>query len=460
MTRRLVLLALALLLAATPAGAHVTERALVLLLPTDIYIPAGVAVVALTVVMLAYMPPRWLAGFERIRRTPVPGLRGGETWTSLAATLFLLVLVVVGLTGPRDPLANPLPLTIWTVWFVGFTFLLPVFGDLWRWVNPWAGLHRLLTEGRPPPLPLPRFLGHLPAILGFLAFAWFMLADIAPADPARLAWAVLAYWVAMMAGTMAFGTAWLDRGEWITVYFRLLAKLAPVATEEGRLTLAVPGGRLAAAPALPLTGGVFVLAVLAAGSFDGLNETFWWLAQIDVNPLEFPGRSAVVRETTTGLFGSVALLIVVFTACVVLGLGLIGELGRFREAFGRLALSLVPIAFGYHLAHYLTVLLVNGQYAIAAVNDPLSTGADLLGLGEVHVTTSFFNVPERVERIWLTQAGGIVIGHVVGVIVAHAIALEMFGTARRAAISQLPVAAFMVLYTLFGLWLLASPTGA
>jgi hypothetical protein len=37
------------------------------------------------------------------------------------------------------------------------------------------------------------------------------------------------------------------------------------------------------------------------------------------------------------------------------------------------------------------------------------------------------------------------------------IALNAFGDHQMAVISQLPVAAFMLLYTVFGLWLLASP---
>jgi len=65
-----------------------------------------------------------------------------------------------------------------------------------------------------------------------------------------------------------------------------------------------------------------------------------------------------------------------------------------------------------------------------------------------------------VETIWLMQAASVVIGHILSVMLAHAIALDLFGSARRAIISQAPLAAFMVLYTLLGLWLLAAPRGA
>ena len=121
---------------------------------------------------------------------------------------------------------------------------------------------------------------------------------------------------------------------------------------------------------------------------------------------------------------------------------------------------MLPIALGYHFAHYLTSFLVDGQYAYAALSDPLTTGADLLGLGKFHVTTGFFYEMGTVRLILVTQATMIVIGHVIAVLTAHSIALDLFRQPRSAALSQLPMAVFMVLYTLFSLWLLASPRGA
>ena len=83
----------------------------------------------------------------------------------------------------------------------------------------------------------------------------------------------------------------------------------------------------------------------------------------------------------------------------------------------------------------------------------------MLGLGHFYVTTGFFNTPGTVHAIWLGQAGAVVAGHVVAILLAHTLALRAFGTGQRAALSQAPLAAFMVLYTFFGLWLLASPRG-
>ena len=67
---------------------------------------------------------------------------------------------------------------------------------------------------------------------------------------------------------------------------------------------------------------------------------------------------------------------------------------------------------------------------------------------------------DTVRAIFLTQAGAVVAGHMLAIILSHAIAVREFGSARRAVLSQAPLAVFMVLYTFFGLWLLAAPRGA
>jgi hypothetical protein len=101
---------------------------------------------------------------------------------------------------------------------------------------------------------------------------------------------------------------------------------------------------------------------------------------------------------------------------------------------------------------------VNAQYALAAFGDPLALGWNLLGLADQHPTTSFLADYHSVAILWTVQSGLIVLGHILAVLVAHGIALERFGTGRNAFLSQLPLAALMIAYTAFGLWLLSAPT--
>src|SRR5687768_3161573 len=129
-----------------PAIAHGTERGFVLLLPTGYYLIGGAAAVAITFLLLCWVPVGVVERLVRARLplgsvpeiSPVP--------TGLAAFLLLGLLLIAGLYGSRDPLENPLPLTIWTVWWVGVTLLHPLLGNLWALINPWVGPYRLLDR--------------------------------------------------------------------------------------------------------------------------------------------------------------------------------------------------------------------------------------------------------------------------------------------------------------------------
>jgi hypothetical protein len=50
----------------------------------------------------------------------------------------------------------------------------------------------------------------------------------------------------------------------------------------------------------------------------------------------------------------------------------------------------------------------------------------------------------------------IVIGHIIGIAVAHAISLQLHASSAQAIKSQVFLAIFMVAYTLLGLWLLST----
>ena len=83
--------------------------------------------------------------------------------------------------------------------------------------------------------------------------------------------------------------------------------------------------------------------------------------------------------------------------------------GRARRPRGgaRFALTLVPIAIGYHVAHYLVFLLVQGQYIIPLLSDPFGRGWDLSAPPAIAST-----LPRRRALRLVHGVGAIVAGHV------------------------------------------------
>ena len=133
-------------------------------------------------------------------------------------------------------------------------------------------------------------------------------------------------------------------------------------------------------------------------------------------------------------------------------------MGRYGDrpaaAYPRLmAGSLVPIVIGYAVAHYATLLIVEGQRTAINFSDPLGRGWNVFGSAEMGVNSAIFNHPTAIAVI---QLSAIVIGHVLGIIVAHEKAISLLppATALR---GQWPMLVVMIAYTSAGLVLLFSP---
>jgi hypothetical protein len=434
------LLALLVLLAsATAAGAHSAERGFVLLLPTSNVIAGGALAVAVSFAVLRLVPERWFKGLFacdiRLGRLPPP-----PVWiTSLASFIILLLLIWAGFTGSRDPLENLLVLGVWTLWWVVLVLVHPVIGNLWAWLNPFAWLR---SEGRF------RFPAYWPALMIFAAFTWFHLVSARPEDPEVLALAVGLYLLVGFSGVAAFGTApWLAAGDPFSVFLRQLGAAAPFGRDESdALVLRMPGAGLARLRSLPIAGVLFILLTLSSVSFDGFANTFLWLAWGGINPLDFPGRTAVMGHNTLGLFGAFVVLAGLYWTAIGFGWMLGGGAMPLGVLLGRFVFSLIPISIAFHFAHYLSDVLVNGQYLLLA-----------LGLQQDHPTTSFLNTATGALVIYAAQTAAIVIGHVIGVAVGHLIAIEMLPECRAAMRLELPLAVLMVAYTALGLWTLSAP---
>ena len=205
--------------------------------------------------------------------------------------------------------------------------------------------------------------------------------------------------------------------------------------------------------------------MLAVGSFDGLKETFWWLALIGINPLEFPGRTSVIWSSSLGLIAGILTLLSVFLSALWFSAYFVNMYNKkntqisVKTLFCYFAPALIPIVLGYHISHFLISLLVDGQYLLVSIGDPFANGSNFFGLHDISITTGFLKNTYSVKIIWTTQVFMVVFGHVLSVLVLHRIALNLFKDQKLLIISQLPISLLMIMYTWFGLWLLATPRG-
>jgi hypothetical protein len=203
----------------------------------------------------------------------------------------------------------------------------------------------------------------------------------------------------------------------------------------------------------------FALTMLATVTFDGFLETPLWsdaAERLSVSSLFTPPGYDVLASlaliTFAGLFAALFLL----TARLMAGFANTFDPQQTTttgEMAGLFVLTLVPIAIGYHLAHYLSFLLIAGQFAIPLISDPLGWGWDLFG-----TTLYFIDIGVvGAKFVWYFSVVAIVTGHVVAVWLAHLIAARRFASRAQAIRSQYPLLALMLAYTATSLWILAQP---
>ena len=418
-------------LAPAEAAAHAFGTRYDLPLPLAFWLAAAGLAVALSFLVFALALRRG-AGYPQLFLLRIPPTVVGALRAVSVCVFF--VLIAAGLFGSQDPFRNLAPAFVWIAWWIGFTYLSALLGDFWALLNPWKVFYpRGIFE-------LPPAIGVWPAAALFLAFAWIEIVWEGNAVPANIAWLALGYSALTWTGMFVFGRdAWLRSGEVFTVYFGFLARLAPIELRtNNELYLRPPATGLLDPRPLAPSEAFFVIVMLATVTFDGLRETPLWAVS----------DAHWTATTTAGLLAMPwVFTLVILGVCALMGNASPGELVRLFVP------TLLPIALAYHVAHYLSYLLVAGQVVIALVSDPFGRGWDLFGTAHYRIAVGIVGA----RFAWYTSVVVIVLGHVLAMYVAHRLALERFSEPQTARRSQYPLAALMVAYTMLSLWILAQP---
>jgi len=437
----------AILILPRPAGAHGLGGRSDLPVPLEYFLVGALVVLLLSFGALAILWPE-------VRLQDGPHYRG-RGWrpprlvVALAAGLGVAALLLVlgaGLVGDADARSNAAPVTVWVLAWLLVPFLGAIVGNLWSALNPWATLGRgmrWLGELGPGPW------GVLPAAAGFIAFTWLELVYPESADPRTLGLAALVYTGYLLLWSWRQGT---DRAmvsaDFLTVYQRLLSAIAPIGRDpEGRMRRR---GWLRALPVLPSWRGLplFVIAMIGTVSYDGLSATPWWERVAEGLGVS---RDKVWFETLA-LLAVVAVLWLFYLGACAWAARIAGDpaTGPMTVAVS-FAHTLVPIALAYAFAHYFTLVIFEGQLAIAAISDPFGLGWNLFGTVDYRPNFTWIGP----TAVWWIQLLVIVTGHVAGVVLAHDRSLAVF-PADRAVRSQYAMLALMVALTTLGLTILAA----
>lgn len=330
---------------------------------------------------------------------------------TLAATV---VLAGVAVLGP-DERTNPVPYVVYVLFWVGLPLLSAVLGPVWRYANPLRLLHRLLCllpglPSRQGIRPLPPGLGYWPAAASLTAFTWLELAAPNGSSPRVLAVFFAAYAVVQLGAAVVYGEEWFERGDGFEVYSTLMGALSPFSGRNpfvGLASVHIHPGLLAV-----------IAVLLGSTAFDAFSGSTAWVRLTESLPV----------LTTVGLLATICLVAWAYLLATK-PMGIAAEV----------APTLLPIVLGYLVAHYYSMLVLEGQRAFLL----------LAGRSDVEPSTAWIG-PATVAAVQVTA---VLAGHVLGVIAAHDRALSLLPETRKLS-GQAPLLLLMVAFTTGGLTLL------
>jgi hypothetical protein len=394
-------------------------------------------------------------------------IRGLHPIGGIISVLLLTFLCVCGFVGSQEIPENIMPTSFWILVWVAVPILVALLGDWSQPVNPFAFLAKLADRpalratllGGEDPIRWPAWLGWWPAVVLFaFAVCCELIFNLTSTIPHVTALALALYAAFSALAGMFFGRAWLERGEMWTVLLDTWGRI-------GYFRFGAPGrkGFLGGfdRPFSPtLSRVVFVLLMLVNVNYDGLLSTPQWTNDVERNLPASWGTPGPHLESFR---------VIAFIASVVVLMGLFGvfargsaRLGRhgtgLRGALAELLPSVVPIALGYLIAHYLQYLLVNTQLMAPLIGNPIGRGSwpihlpypfnDHYEVNHTFLPSSFY---------WYVAVAVIVAVHVAAVVVAHRHLATRGADEASARRSEYPWLVAMVGYTMLSLWLLAQP---
>ena len=394
-------------------------------------------------------------------------LRGLHSVLGAISTAVLAFLIFCGFYGSQEIPENIVPTSFWILIWVLIPILVALIGDWSQPVNPFAFLAKLADRpglratllGGEQPIAWPRWLGWWPAVVLFaFAVCCELIFNLTATVPHITALALTLYAAFSALAGLFFGRAWLERGEMWTVLLDTWGRI-------GYYRFGAPGrqGFLGGfdrpfSPAISRV--VFVLLMLVNVNYDGLLSTPQWTNDVERN---LPGSWGTPGS------GLETFRVVAFIASVVVLMALFGVFARASARLGRhgtgllgalaeLLPSVVPIALGYLIAHYLQYLLVNTQLMAPLIGNPVGLESwpihlpypfnDSYEVNHTFLPSSFY---------WYVAVAVIVAVHVAAVVVAHRHLATRAPDEASARKSEFPWLVAMVGYTMLSLWLLAQP---
>ena len=318
----------------------------------------------------------------------------------LFGIIILFLLVAPGIFGNESSKTSVAPLILWVFLWIGVPVLGLLFGDIYSKFNP-LNLFSLKSE-KPESV-------YFACIL-FIGLTWFELVWRKPGNPLNIAIVLITLFVCVNLLRYFLKKSLIEVDPLLLLHY-LYSKLKLFNSKPYFRSLLDNIGNLAKLKGIEY----FVLLMIGTVTYDGLRETTFWYNQFGsrTDDMGFSTMMFLIMNLGTILFYRFAC----FFAIKVGGSDL--KLNHVSNLFGH---TMLPIAFAYHVTHYLTLLLFESQTFFYRFNDPIGIGMNILNVEEP--TINYFIEP---LVIWGIQVAVTLLGHMLSVVLAHDLSVKLFG---------------------------------
>ena len=364
-------------------------------IPFDMVLNAAVLVVVVTFVFLKIS---WKESILTSQETLF------STKQSLPGKVFgfiiLLLLTVPGLVNNEPAKTSITPLILWIFLWIAVPVLGLVFGDLYAKFNPLALI--VNREGVSRNVYFASFL--------FLCLTWFELVWNKPGNPRHIGVVFLVLLV-VVSVVQRFYNKTIIEVDPLLLLHHLYSKMRITNSKPVFRTLLNNISNLAQLKGMEY----FILLMIGTVTYDGLRETTFWF--------ELFGSQTYETSFSTVAFLLMNLLIIVFYrfACYF-AIRVSGEDLNLNEISLKFGHTMLPIAFAYHVTHYLSLLLFEFQTVVYRLNDPFGFGWNLFNVQEPEV--NYFLEP---IALWTIMVIVTLAGHMLSVVLAHDLSVKLFG---------------------------------
>ena len=364
-------------------------------IPFDIVLNAAVLVIVLTFV---FLKTSWK---ESILTSQESLFSTKQTFSGKSfGFLILLLLTVPGLISNEDAKTSITPLVLWIFLWIAVPVLGLIFGDLYAKFNPLALI--VNREGASQNVYFASFL--------FLGLTWFELVWNKPGNPRHIGIVFLILLTAVSV-LQKFYKKTIIEVDPLLLLHHLYSKMRITNKSPIFKTLLNNISNLAQLKGMEY----FILLMIGTVTYDGLRETTFWF--------DLFGSQTYETFFSTFAFLLMNLLIIIFYrfACYF-AIRASGEKLGLNEISLKFGHTMLPIAFAYHVTHYLSLLLFEFQTVLYRLNDPFGFGWNLFNIQEPVV--DYFIEP---IVLWIIMVIVTLAGHMLSVVLAHDLSVKLFG---------------------------------